>query len=228
MVPIGFALCFFLDGLTLLARLAGHLINRNAAGSYATQAILVGSRFSVVLMFPAAGYLIDSGSSFLLVGFLFAVGALLAGTSVLALIIFEPKVTGLLKRQILKFLKLPSESAGAQDTSANASKGRVFRLSRFDGLTFLVTFVNACGLSMPMILAASSTELQVTYSHIGPLINAFATLANIVFIEAILTRSLEGTDVSYTRELIARILFLRAFALLAMSGLLGIHLMTVK
>ena len=80
-----------------------------------------------------------------------------------------------------------------------------------------VTMINGLGLSIPMILSTSSESYQTTISHLGPIINVFATLINIAYIEGKLTRALEKND-SITAMNIAEVLICsRAFSLMLLG-----------
>jgi hypothetical protein len=231
-VPIGFALCFFLDALTLLARLGGYLTKKNASGSYVTQVILVGSRFAVVLLFPAAAILVDTGFNSKSMFLTFSMGALLGSFLLLGLYLLREQIALLFVKRIEIFLKQNNqthhdkklvvsgdrESICLEGKGEKLAEGEYWRSNkRLNFVIVLVTFINGAGLSLPMILSASVDAYQLTVSHIGPLINVFATLINILYVEAILTRQLESTNSDSVWSLIKTFLLWRSLAMFLVS-----------
>ena len=233
LVPTGFAFCFFLDALTLLARLGGYLAKKNASGSYVTQVILVGSRFAVVLLFPAAAILIDTGSSSKSMFLIFSIGALLGSSLLLGLYLLRKQIALFFVKQIEIFLNQDNQihydkkltDYGVRDSiyleseeEKIAEGGSWTSNKKLIFVIVLVTFINGIGLSLPMILSASSDAYQLTVSHICPLINVFATLINILYVEAILTRQLESTNSDSVWALIKTFLLWRSLALFVVSA----------
>jgi hypothetical protein len=227
-VPIGFAFCFFLDSLTLCARIGGFILSKNASGSYFTQIILVGSRFAVVILFPAAALLVDRGSSTEFMYKVFSYGAITGSLILIVLYTLRFKIVVVFAKLIGIFLADDDKSSKSSVIDSVERIDRFIRNSRVSLNSFLsyryliiaamaVTMINGLGLSIPMILSTSSESYQTTISHLGPIINVFATLINIAYIEGKLTRALEKND-SITAMNIAEVLICsRAFSLMLLG-----------
>jgi len=227
-VPLGFAFCFFLDSLTLCARMGGFILLKNAAGSYFTQIILIASRFAVVILFPAAALLVDRGSSTELMYKVFSYGAIIGSIILIVLYVLRFKIVIVFAKLIATFLADDTKlsESGVVDSVKRISRFKIHTKVRLNSFflyphliiaAIVVTIINGLGLSLPMILSASSESYQTTISHMGPIINVFATLINITYIEAKLTRSLEKNDSNAAMNISEVLILSRVFSLILLG-----------
>ena len=232
-VPVGFAFCFFLDSLTLWARVGGFILSKNASGSYFTQIILLGSRFAVVILFPAAALLVDRGSSTEFMYKVFSYGAITGSVVLIILYTLRFKIVRLFTKLITIFLAGNDKLSSTGDTNSSekietflknskAAPNNSFLYSYLIIAAIAVTMINGLGLSIPMILSTTSDSYQTTISHLGPIINVFATLINIAYIEAKLIRALEKNDSSTAMNISEVLIISRAFSLMLLGAIYSI------
>jgi hypothetical protein len=213
----GFSIVFVIDILVLYTRYSTGLVHRNAVGSYFMQILLLISRFGVVLLMPAAAALVDLNINTSTLIFLYAFSAIIALLSI-----------GLLLRYRLQYFKFIVHRTSRLLRSVNIPniEPRSKRI-KFDPMLgyfiLIVSFVNAVGLSAPMIIASHVSEWKLMVSHLGAIINSIATIINVVYLEGVFTKMLERhrrAAISYVDnfikwKLISLIIFAFTYTLIA-------------
>lgn len=181
----GFSTAFFFDSLIAYARFTTGIVGKNAVGSYFMQLLLLGSRFSVVLLMPAAAAMIDTGISTKTLLIEYGIAGIFSVLSNLFLVTYKMKYLEMISSLTGKFLGTVIEY---DFTSARNKK--VFN-KKIKYLMVVVSITNAIGLSFPMIMASRVTDWKLLVSHLGSLINVIATIITVVYIEGIFTKLLE-------------------------------------
>tara|TARA_A100000164_G_C21920439_1_gene780383 strand:- start:1899 stop:2582 length:684 start_codon:yes stop_codon:yes gene_type:complete len=168
------AFAYFIDSLSLKIRLISGISSNVAIFNHMSLVSMMLNRFSVALLLPILGYLIDVGvnQNYLIKVISSSILVYVIMNSLL--ILFSFKITVF----ISSFLRFYGQAAGK-------IQKEIFSIKNYypDLPSALFYFLIIVGFFLPAIVASFFPEWRATIMQLGFTINVFGTLLNVFFIE---------------------------------------------
>lgn len=194
LIPIiwfGLLLSIIIDNLIVLARYSASVLQSNAVGAYLSQVLMLLSRLSVVMFLPVSALLVDLGTKTSTFISLYSFTALSMFVFVFFIFIHR-------KRFYIFFMKKVRDVVSSSDEKAINIHLYKFNFKDCKDVIFLSCFIvssiNIIGLTLPIIASSVYTGYSTSLSHLGGIINVFATLVNTFVLERRMSISFEKNE----------------------------------
>jgi hypothetical protein len=206
LATVGLIMSNISDIVSLFARCACAIVQKNALGGHASMVVSLFNRFFVTIYLLGTAFLIDKGidTTKLLVSF--GVSLLLAGLIMYVLSLNAVSIYKLFWR--FYSFEVKNEIIFGKKESRN----KIVSCS-----SFFVYIVNSVGLTIPFVLASFNPEYRAALTQVGALINVFSTLVNTIYIEKNIANIFENSVAMDSNNLVSLITISRANALICIG-----------